>query len=262
MPIAHSSPRRCTRSRRRAFFSARIMAAIAMVAVLSGCDNGPGIASAPPASTSTSSLPPTSTGLVPGFECPVTLPAMFDPPLGVEPDVLFGAAAAYGNGQLWVGGLGEDGIIAQTPGVDGVIDRKLGWWRLAEGRLQITADGSTRLLRRCAPMSRTAMGPAGSRPVGCCSRPRAAGRSRGGSARPPSRLSPWSSAVDDVYRHRAMVTSMISACGTSIQSGRRNQSADRSSSLPSPAVEPRAWTPRRRLQERRPGEGVHRRHRR
>jgi hypothetical protein len=48
---------------------------------------------------------------------------------------------AYGNGKLWVGGLGARGVIA-------VESWKFGWWRAAPGRLRITGrrlDGPGRL---------------------------------------------------------------------------------------------------------------------
>jgi len=70
--------------------------------------------------------------------CAVTPPVAFEPPPGVAANELFGADASYGNGQLWVGGLGQGGVIAQPPEADGSIRYKLGWWRATEGQLQIT----------------------------------------------------------------------------------------------------------------------------
>jgi len=56
-------------------------------------------------------------------------------------DRLFGSSAAYGNGSLWVGGLGEAGVILAEPRSvepDGSIGWKLGWWRIDPGRLSIS----------------------------------------------------------------------------------------------------------------------------
>src|SRR5262245_24638875 len=54
--------------------------------------------------------------------CPVTLP---QPVPSSEPwaTQLFGSSSAYGNDQLWVGGLGTGGMIEATPDPDGSI----GW---------------------------------------------------------------------------------------------------------------------------------------
>ena len=54
---------------------------------------------------------------------------------------LFGSGVAYGNGRLWVGGLGDGGVIDPLPHDErpgGGIGRKLGWWRAVPGTLQIT----------------------------------------------------------------------------------------------------------------------------
>jgi len=58
-------------------------------------------------------------------------------------DRLFGSSAAFGNGSLWVGGLGEAGVILAEPRLvepDGSIGWKLGWWRIDRGRLSISGD--------------------------------------------------------------------------------------------------------------------------
>jgi len=58
---------------------------------------------------------------------------------------------AYGNGKLWVGGLGAHGVIAVGPGYLDRRDRvgwKFGWWRVVPGQLHITGrrlDGPGRL---------------------------------------------------------------------------------------------------------------------
>jgi hypothetical protein len=70
---------------------------------------------------------------------------------------LFGSGAAHGNDELWVGGLGGDGVIrADSRFVerDGSIGWKLGWWRIATGTLTITGrrlDASAPPLRSSIP---------------------------------------------------------------------------------------------------------------
>jgi hypothetical protein len=81
---------------------------------------------------------------------PVEAPAEFR-------DQLFGSAGAVGNDDLWVGGLGPDGVIAADPQLvesDGSIGWKLGWWRIAPGQLAITGrrlDASAPPLRASVP---------------------------------------------------------------------------------------------------------------
>lgn len=73
--------------------------------------------------------------------CPVTLPRPFSPPPEVSPDELFGWGSSYGNGKLWVGGLGPHGVIVATPEFveqDGSVGWKFGWWREVSGLLRIT----------------------------------------------------------------------------------------------------------------------------
>jgi hypothetical protein len=70
--------------------------------------------------------------------CPVSKPVKAPADIG---DRLFGSAAAVGNDRLWVGGLGDDGmILADNRFIepDGSISWKLGWWRIAPGTLVIT----------------------------------------------------------------------------------------------------------------------------
>jgi hypothetical protein len=154
----------------RALLASWIVAVITVPAVLAGCDGGSGVGPAsptPPSSaTPTSSAPssgtlssgPPSTDTLPtdtpAVDCPVTEPATFQPPPGVEQDVLFGWASSHGNGQLWVGGLGEHGVITETPQADGWIGVKLAWWRIPEGQLRITGhrlDAPDRTLRAFVP---------------------------------------------------------------------------------------------------------------
>jgi hypothetical protein len=54
---------------------------------------------------------------------------------------LFGSANAYGNSGLWVGGMGDRGIIVGYDDLiqpDGTISWKYGWWRITPGTLTIT----------------------------------------------------------------------------------------------------------------------------
>jgi hypothetical protein len=86
--------------------------------------------------------------------CPVSMPG--DAPADIG-DRLFGAGAAVGNGDLWVGGLGEDGVIladSRFVEADGSIGWKLGWWRVASGSLTISGrrlDADGPLLRSAVP---------------------------------------------------------------------------------------------------------------
>ena len=70
--------------------------------------------------------------------CPVTRPVKA--PANFE-DRLFGSSVAFGNDDLWVGGLGDDGVILADPRFvesDGSIGWKFGWWRIVSGELTIT----------------------------------------------------------------------------------------------------------------------------
>jgi hypothetical protein len=86
--------------------------------------------------------------------CPVTEPGMAPPEIGER---LFGSGSAYGNDGLWVGGLGEDGVIPALPHAiesDGSVRWKLGWWRDVTGKLIIVGrrlDGSAAPLRANVP---------------------------------------------------------------------------------------------------------------
>jgi hypothetical protein len=54
---------------------------------------------------------------------------------------MFGSESAFGNAGLWVGGLGEQGVIVADPArieSDGSIGWKLGWYRLVAGSLTIS----------------------------------------------------------------------------------------------------------------------------
>ena len=97
--------------------------------------------------------PPSQTPGALAKGCPVTLPRSWDPPPGVSADALFGSDRSYGNGQLWVGGLGANGVIVATPEFveeDGSVGWKFGWWREVSGLLTITGrrlDGPAPPLR-------------------------------------------------------------------------------------------------------------------
>lgn len=89
--------------------------------------------------------------------CPVTLPRPFAPPPGVSKDSLFGSERSFGNGKLWVGGLGSKGVIVAPPDFierDGSVGWKLGWWREVSGLLTIIGrrlDGPASPLRADVP---------------------------------------------------------------------------------------------------------------
>jgi len=93
--------------------------------------------------------------------CPVTKPGQAPAEIG---DRLFGSADAFGNSDLWVGGLGADGVIAADPRFvesDGSIGWKFGWWRIVSGALTITGqrlDAAAPPLRASVP---DGYGPAG-----------------------------------------------------------------------------------------------------
>lgn len=87
-------------------------------------------------------------------DCPVTEPTRAPPEIG---DRLFGWGSAHGNDDLWVGGLGYEGITAVGESFvedDGSIGMKYGWWRNVRGQLEITGrrlDGDAPPLEAGAP---------------------------------------------------------------------------------------------------------------
>jgi len=138
--------------------SARICVLLAWgllgTAVVSGCTGGPA-APHPVASHHAASgapLPPQPVTRAAARHCPKTIPSRVGPP-GTSPADLFGWASSYGNGKLWVGGLGSGGVIVARDGLinpDGSIGWKYGWWRKAAGHLTITGrrlDGPAPPLR-------------------------------------------------------------------------------------------------------------------
>ena len=71
-------------------------------------------------------------------DCPVTKPGQAPAQIG---DQLFGSSSAFGNEDLWVGGLSGDGVIladSRFAQADGSIEWKFGWWRIASGSLAIS----------------------------------------------------------------------------------------------------------------------------
>src|SRR5262245_56610908 len=97
--------------------------------------SGEPASAAPPtiAASATASRPVTMADL---RGCQVTRPGRFSPPPGETYQALFGADSSHRNGQLWVGGLGANGVIAADPSYverDGSVGMKFGWYRVAPG---------------------------------------------------------------------------------------------------------------------------------
>lgn len=119
--------------------------------------NGSNPASTPASSaTATSTLSASASPLTiaDAASCPVTKPGRAPADIG---DQLFGSAVAFGNSDLWVGGLGDDGVILADPRfieTDGSIGWKFGWWRIVSGTLTITGrrlDAPASPLRASVP---------------------------------------------------------------------------------------------------------------
>jgi hypothetical protein len=112
-------------------------------AVVTGCTGGPG----PPRHViqhhvaSRATLPPPQpVTRADARQCPETVPSRVGPP-GVSPSQFFGWGSDYGNGRLWVGGLGLHGVLVAPRamvGPSGSIDWKFGWWRQVPGYITIT----------------------------------------------------------------------------------------------------------------------------
>lgn len=79
------------------------------------------------------------TAISPGIaNCPLAQPGPAPAEIGEE---LFGSGRAWGNEDLWVGGLGDGGVIDARPvfvADDGSIGWKVGWWREVSGTLVIS----------------------------------------------------------------------------------------------------------------------------
>ncbi len=111
------------------------------------------IASSDPA-TSTAPSPAPPLTIADASTCPVTKPGNAPAEIG---DRLFGAAEAFGTSDLWVGGLGTDGVIradSRFVESDGSIGWKFGWYRIVSGTLAITGrrlDAAAPPLRASVP---------------------------------------------------------------------------------------------------------------
>lgn len=135
----------------------RSIVSMALIFAITACNEAASepdpVLTASPRASSPSASPLT---LADAADCPVTVPTTAPPEIG---DRLFGSGSAYGNGDLWVGGLWPDGIIAvhwssSFVAVDGSIGMKFGWWRNVSGELEITGrrlDGSAPPLHAGVP---------------------------------------------------------------------------------------------------------------
>ena len=113
-----------------------------VAALVSGCTGGPAAPhhAAGHHVTSRAAPPPRPVTRTAARQCPKTVPSHTGPP-GTSPADLFGWASSYGNGELWVGGLGPGGVTVPSGdmvGRNGSISWKYGWWRKATGSLTIT----------------------------------------------------------------------------------------------------------------------------
>lgn len=92
--------------------------------------------------------------MVDAARCPVTEP--MEAPADFA-ERLFGSTTAYGNESLWVGGLGEGGVMVADSSIvndDGSIGWKLGWWKIVPGSLAINGrrlDAARPQLRASIP---------------------------------------------------------------------------------------------------------------
>jgi hypothetical protein len=134
----------------------RVVTALVVVVGLAGCTNGGrGAAGRPTVTVSPTPESVPSPGPRPSG-CPVTVPTAVTPSANAPGD-FFGARSAYGNGALWVGGLGDAGVIvgrSEFDEPDGAVYRKFGWWRGVEGTLRITGrrlDGPAPPARSSVP---------------------------------------------------------------------------------------------------------------
>ena len=99
--------------------------------------------------------------------CPVTIPGLMRP---VQPNVLSAGRFNYGNrslrvalwpkGKLVAGPLADGGSWANI-NADGSVDAKLGWWRIASGKLRLAGrrlDAPTRPMHAHIPAGYGARG--------------------------------------------------------------------------------------------------------
>jgi hypothetical protein len=133
------------------------LAAGCVTAELGACAIPPAAVTRPSIARPSASRPP-APPVVYISGCPVTQPAVA-PDLhapGAGSNTLFGDDSAYGNDQLWVGGLGSGGVIDDPRMVqpDASVRWKFGWYRLVPGGLRITGrrlDGPARALHAEIP---------------------------------------------------------------------------------------------------------------
>jgi hypothetical protein len=95
-------------------------------------------ATASPSATLVATPTATSSLVAMAKGCPVTEPEQAPSTIRGR---FFGGRSAYGNGELWVGGLWQDGIINAGSvfiDTDGSVGMKFGWWRETPGSLTIT----------------------------------------------------------------------------------------------------------------------------
>jgi hypothetical protein len=136
----------------------RLVVLGAAIVVAAGCTTtGTPTAAPSPTASPTAASPeasgPPSMPAAPTGTCPVTVPR---PVPATEPwrQALFGSESAYGNGSLWVGGLGPGGVLDVGPELidaDRAVSIKFGWWRAVSGTLRITG----RRLDGAAPPARS-----------------------------------------------------------------------------------------------------------
>ncbi len=138
--------------------TALLVLGIALAACSPAAPASPTAATTPPASSVVATSP--ASGLTSPVAkadagaCPVTKPGEAPSEIGER---LFGSASAFGNSELWVGGLGADGVIAADSRFvesDGSIGWKFGWWRVVPGTLTITGrrlDAPAPPLRAAVP---------------------------------------------------------------------------------------------------------------
>jgi hypothetical protein len=113
------------------------LAVVLALAVASSCTGdetatteSPSASTTPPSDERTDSPSPALNPDAAG--CPVTVPRPVEARYSWRVR-LFGWGSSYGNGQLWVGGLGPDGVVDR-------LDWKFGWWREVPGQLRITGQ--------------------------------------------------------------------------------------------------------------------------
>lgn len=111
--------------------------------IVTGCTGGHGAphhAASQQIASGAALAPPQPVTHAAARQCPITIPSHSGPP-GTSPADLFGWTSSYGNGRLWVGGLGPRGVIVAGDGMvgpNGSISWKYGWWRRTAGHLAIT----------------------------------------------------------------------------------------------------------------------------